>query len=91
MGTVFGDISHPHKIDIPLCGCYAMRATRLNLKGKTMTYKITSDCISCGACEAECPENAISEGDGQYVINPDLCQDCGSCAEVCPTGACIPA
>ena len=29
-----------------------------------MTYKITTDCISCGACEAECPENAISEGDG---------------------------
>ena len=56
-----------------------------------MTYKITSDCISCAACEAECPEHAISEGDGQYVIDPELCQDCGSCAEVCPTGACIPA
>lgn len=56
-----------------------------------MTYKITTDCISCGACEAECPEGAISEGDSQYVIDPSLCKDCGSCAEVCPTDSCIPA
>lgn len=56
-----------------------------------MAYKITTDCISCGACEAECPEEAISEGDGQYVIDAAKCQDCGSCAEVCPTGSCVPA
>lgn len=56
-----------------------------------MTYKIKSDCISCGACETECPEKAISEGDGLYVIDASKCQDCGSCADVCPTGSCIPA
>jgi ferredoxin len=56
-----------------------------------MTYKITTDCISCGACEAECPENAISEGDGLYVIDAAKCQDCASCADVCPTGSCVPA
>ena len=27
-----------------------------------MAYKIKSDCISCGACEAECPVGAISAG-----------------------------
>ena len=54
-----------------------------------MTYTITSDCISCGACEAECPESAISEGDGIYVIDANKCQDCGACADVCPTGACL--
>lgn len=27
-----------------------------------MAYKISSDCISCGACEAECPVGAISAG-----------------------------
>lgn len=55
---------------------------------RNMTYTITSDCISCGACEAECPEGAISEGDGIYVIDANKCQDCGACADVCPTGAC---
>ena len=56
-----------------------------------MTHKITSDCISCGACEAECPEGAISAGENQYVIDPALCKDCGSCVDVCPTGAAQPA
>jgi ferredoxin len=55
-----------------------------------MAYKITSDCIMCGACESECPEGAISEGDDLYVIDASLCQDCGTCADVCPTGAAQP-
>ena len=52
-----------------------------------MAYKINDDCISCGACEAECPTSAISEGDGKYEINPDVCTECGSCADVCPVDA----
>ena len=52
-----------------------------------MAYVINDDCISCGACEAECPVNAISEGDGKYVINADECLDCGACAGACPVGA----
>ena len=53
----------------------------------TMAFKITEDCIGCGACAAECPVEAISEGDGVYVIDADTCIDCGSCAEACPVGA----
>ena len=52
-----------------------------------MAYKITDECIYCGACAAECPVEAISEGDGKYEINPDVCIECGNCAEVCPVGA----
>lgn len=53
-----------------------------------MTYIITADeCIACGACEAECPEGAISEMNGTYVIDAAKCQDCGACADVCPVGA----
>ena len=52
-----------------------------------MAYHISDDCISCGACEAECPVGAISEGDGKYEINEDLCTECGSCADACPVGA----
>lgn len=61
-----------------------------------MSYKITQDCISCGACEPECPNQAISEGDSIYVINPDKCTECvGSyessrCAAVCPVDTCVP-
>ncbi len=52
-----------------------------------MAYKISSDCISCGACEGECPVSAISSGDDQFVIDADACIDCGTCEGVCPTGA----
>ena len=52
-----------------------------------MAYKITDACISCGACAAECPVEAISEGDTQYNIDADKCIDCGSCAGVCSVGA----
>ncbi len=52
-----------------------------------MAYKITDECISCGACAAECPVEAIAEGDGKYEINPDVYIECGNCAEVCPVGA----
>jgi len=52
-----------------------------------MAYKINEDCISCGACEAECPSEAISAGESIYVIDPEKCIDCGACANVCPVGA----
>ena len=52
-----------------------------------MAYKISDDCISCGACADQCPVNAISEGDGKYVIDAEACVECGACAGVCPVGA----
>ncbi len=61
-----------------------------------MAYKISEDCISCGACETECPNEAISEGETTYVIDPDKCTECvgaadsSKCAEICPVDACGP-
>lgn len=52
-----------------------------------MAYVISDECISCGACEADCPVDAITEGQGKYEINPDVCISCGTCAAVCPVGA----
>jgi len=52
-----------------------------------LTRVISDECISCGSCEPECPVDAISEGDTQYVIDPELCTDCGACEEVCPVEA----
>jgi len=60
-------------------------------RNKTMAYAINSDCISCGACEAECPVEAIHAGDDLYIIDPDTCIDCGACAGVCPVAAPNPA
>ncbi|HNB82674.1 MAG TPA: 4Fe-4S dicluster domain-containing protein [Chitinophagaceae bacterium] len=33
-----------------------------------MAIKITDECINCGACEPECPNNAIYEGGVEWCI-----------------------
>ncbi|HHJ09309.1 MAG TPA: YfhL family 4Fe-4S dicluster ferredoxin [Bacteroidetes bacterium] len=60
-----------------------------------MALIITDECIACGACITECPNDAISEGE-PYVINPDLCTECvgfydePQCQSVCPVDCIIP-
>jgi ferredoxin len=60
-----------------------------------MSMLIVEECISCGACEPECPNTAISAGDSIYVINADLCTECvgaadaPQCVAVCPVEGCI--
>jgi len=50
-----------------------------------MAYKITDECISCGAC-----------GESTYQIDSNKCTECvgsfpsSQCAEVCPVGAPVP-
>ena len=62
-----------------------------------MALKITEECISCGACEPECPVEAIFEGDVIYEIDPDKCVECegyfdtSQCIEVCPVDCIIKA
>ena len=62
-----------------------------------MAYKITDECISCGACEPECQNQAITEGEIIYVVDPDKCTECvgfaesPKCVEICPIdNCCIP-
>jgi len=33
-----------------------------------MAIKITEECINCGACEPECPNNAIYEGGVEWAL-----------------------
>jgi ferredoxin len=61
-----------------------------------MATYITQDCINCGACEPECPNEAISQGSELYEIDPELCTECvgfhekEACQAVCPVECCLP-
>ena len=52
-----------------------------------MAYKISGECIKCGACAGACPVSCITEGENQYVIDEEKCIECGTCAGICPVGA----
>lgn len=60
-----------------------------------MSLIITDECINCDVCEPECPNEAISEGEEIYVIDPSKCTECighfdePQCQIVCPV-ECIP-
>jgi ferredoxin len=62
-----------------------------------MALKITEECINCGACEPECPNQAITQGDDVYVIEASKCTECKgqnaspACSGVCPVDCCVAA
>lgn len=61
-----------------------------------MALKITDDCISCGDCEPECPNQAISPGEDYFVINFNKCTECvghydeSQCLKACRYDCIIP-
>ena len=61
-----------------------------------MALLITDECINCDVCEMECPNQAISQGEEIYMINPDQCTECvghfdaPQCVAVCPVDCIIP-
>ncbi|HLC01451.1 MAG TPA: 4Fe-4S binding protein [Anaerolineales bacterium] len=62
-----------------------------------MAMRITDECISCGACEPECPTQSITEGDIIYVVNTETCVQCEGhfdslhCISVCPVECIVEA
>ncbi|MFC2018280.1 YfhL family 4Fe-4S dicluster ferredoxin [Chloroflexota bacterium] len=60
-----------------------------------MAYKINEDCISCGACESACKNEAIKEGETLYEIEAAKCTECvgwfdsPQCVDTCPVDSCV--
>jgi ferredoxin len=51
---------------------------------------ITEECINCDVCVPECPNEAISQGEDVFVIDPTKCTECvghfdeEQCVQICP-------
>ncbi|MGI6216388.1 MAG: 4Fe-4S binding protein [Coriobacteriales bacterium] len=51
-------------------------------------FLITDDCIGCGTCQENCPQQCIDEGE-PFSIRQDSCLHCGLCFESCPSQAIV--
>ena len=49
-----------------------------------MAYVIGDGCFKCGNSAANCPVEAITVVDDEYVIDENTCISCGTCAAGCP-------
>ncbi len=62
-----------------------------------MALQITDECINCAACEPECPNDAISQSELVFEIDPAKCTECEGffdkpqCQPVCPVECIIKA
>lgn len=57
-----------------------------SMKCQRKGYEIQTNCIGCGICSRNCPQQCISEG-SPFRINQNNCLHCGLCFEQCPVKA----
>jgi len=53
----------------------------------TKKFTVTEDCIHCGFCAKNCPDQAIRMEDGKPVWVKKRCTKCASCINRCPKEA----
>lgn len=71
------------------CGKYFLNIS-VGIEGDPHLRKAKIDvqkCIKCGACTKICPQKAIENNQGKYIVAGKKCIGCGSCEKICPVKA----
>ena len=87
----YGGRELPHKFKFGFTGCHnnclKSEGNDIGVKGAVKPIWNAEKCIFCGACQAVCPQKAISvdKPAKTVTINREICVNCGKCIKNCPT------
>lgn len=81
----------PHKFKFGVTGCQnnCLKAEEndVGIKGASIVSWDKQSCIMCGVCQKACRSQAITEENGELVLDANKCNYCGRCVKSCPTDA----
>ncbi len=79
---------HKLKISISGCpnGCSRPQIADFGIVGYVEPDVDPADCMTCGACGDECPDEAITVEGGPPVFDLSACRGCIACRDICPNG-----
>lgn len=77
---------HKLRISISGCpnGCSRPQIADIGLVGFVRPDVAPANCTACGACEAACPDHAITVHDGPPEFDRAACLGCIRCRDACP-------
>jgi dissimilatory sulfite reductase (desulfoviridin) alpha/beta subunit len=81
----------PHKFKFGVTGCMnnCLKAEENDIGvkgGYTVAWKKDA-CTFCGVCEKACREGALTQTDGEILLDESKCNSCGRCVKSCPFDA----
>jgi len=81
----------PHKFKFGVTGCVnnCLKAEEndIGVKGGYSIEWLKDKCTLCGVCVKACREGAITQKDGEILLDESKCNYCGRCVKSCPLDA----
>jgi dissimilatory sulfite reductase (desulfoviridin) alpha/beta subunit len=81
----------PHKFKFGVTGCVnnCLKAEEndIGVKGGYCIEWLKEKCTLCGVCVKACREGAITQKDGEILLDESKCNYCGRCVKSCPLDA----
>ena len=81
----------PHKFKFGVTGCVnnCLKAEEndIGVKGGYSIEWLKDKCTLCGVCVKTCREGAITQAEGEILLDESKCNYCGRCVKSCPLDA----